>query len=255
MPEFKNKEEYEKWKEQRIKELRESPEKIVNNPSNRTSANDENRVQDVMKKSFEIAGKFIDDFIDKYALNKEISKERHALNRKISENLSDVGKYLFGLPVSGSIENVKCYRTKEDFVFTRNEFMPLEGEIGRIPRNSIIRIDILDKSQITQSALNPAGFLIGGTIGALYATTGMKVKYEEYSVLIEWEGGESIKNTTVFTYEGEKSANLANEVANYFKKYVKQNEDNMKENEKQCPFCAETIKKEAKICRFCNRDL
>ena len=59
MPEFKNKEEYEKWKEQRIKELRESPEKIVNNPSNRTSANDENRVQDVMKKSFEIYEKDI----------------------------------------------------------------------------------------------------------------------------------------------------------------------------------------------------
>ena len=24
---------------------------------------------------------------------------------------------------------------------------------------------------------------------------------------------------------------------------------------RQCPFCAETIKKEAKVCRYCNRDL
>jgi len=29
----------------------------------------------------------------------------------------------------------------------------------------------------------------------------------------------------------------------------------MKKNEKKCPYCDETIKAKAKICRFCNRDL
>lgn len=36
---------------------------------------------------------------------------------------------------------------------------------------------------------------------------------------------------------------------------VNRNNQQAKANLKQCPFCAEMIQRQAKVCRFCSRDL
>lgn len=212
MPEFKNKEEYEKWKTERIKNLKENPDEM------------------------------------KQLLRVKAKGKKHIANFK-------VGTYVVGLSLNGPIKNITCLVDENNLVFIDKSIIAGDTEAGYIRRDAINSIDIIDKTAKRHETINPLGLLVGGKIGLMSAMAGRDVKEKEFRVVIDWHNPKGLKCSAEFAFQGENSDRDANEAANNLKKFIKEKAFIMKNDERKCPFCAEVIKKEAKICRFCNREL
>ena len=159
-----------------------------------------------------------------------------------------LGKYIFGLPnKSNEIENVECEVTKNDFVLLTKY---MSKEIYRIPRDSVNDIYIEDKSQVHQR-LSALGLLATGPFALAFP---LKKERNKYCLIIDWEKDHR-RYHTVFEVEGKEKVRTLNEAANQMKKFLKPKKITLKEDERKCPYCAEIIKKEAKICRFCRSNL
>lgn len=163
-----------------------------------------------------------------------------------------VGKYVAGLPKSDAGgRDVFCAVTENDFIFTNTAGY----EIDRIPRDAINQIIVEDKSQISQRLTVTRIAALG--VFALAAPK--KEKTREFCLLIDWNGSKGMRENTIFEFSGEM-VDRVNSAANTLRRYAKTQADTPKPSaaaptEKQCPYCAETIKAAAKICRFCNREL
>ena len=183
-------------------------------------------------------------------VKEESQKQRR--NEKLQElkptARTSVGKYLAGLP------NVGQSAFEIDCVVVGDQFLFLDGigrELDKIPRDSINQIIVDDKSQITQRLTVPRIMALG--VFAFAAP--LAQKHKTFCLVIDWDDDKGINQNTVFEFEGESSNAQANAAANLLRRHTNPKTERVKPNERKCPFCAEIIKREAKICRFCRSEL
>jgi hypothetical protein len=273
---FKSKEEYEKWKTDRQQQISSAPASGARRPNVReyNPWNPGNIFWIVLGVVFSILGLMTGNIFapilavigvalvfrqskQKYLATKS---ERQIFQDKKEIDISKMGEYVYGLSADKSIKDVKCSVIENDFIFYSGDkikgslIMEEFGRthIGTIPRNMINKAYSIDKSQIVSQAFNPLGLVAGSPLLTLL---GSSTKHEEHCVVINWDSNEGIENNTVFKFEYKDGAISADNAAKFMMKYSQPKPERLKDNEKKCPHCAEIIKREAKVCRFCSRDV
>ena len=192
---------------------------------------------------FIIVGGFIGMIIINIQKNIRKSKTGHIIKIDEIQNL----KYTAGFDSHLNYEHVVCVVTETNFVFMKQ----LGGVFGEIPRNSIINIILEDKSLVTQR-LTATRLL---ALGVFSLAAPKKKKHKEYCVIIDWEDSNYENQNAVFEFSGLACQEIATEFSNILKKNKRTKVQMIKPDEQKCPSCAEIIKKEAKVCRYCSNEL
>ena len=155
-----------------------------------------------------------------------------------------VGTYLTGLKgTSDYVPDVRCRLEGNDFVF----FSAAKGVLGSIPRDGINEIIAENKTRIYERITIPRAALVG--IFSLGIRKQYKVK--EWCLLIDWEEVSGVRQNTIFEFSGKYCETLVNKAANTLRTGIKPKVGRQRADEKKCPACAEMIKLDAKICRYC----
>ncbi len=157
-----------------------------------------------------------------------------------------VGDYVGGLPnTTERKERAECSVTEAAFVFVADH----DQELGRIPRNSIIDVFYEEKA-LTLSRLTVTKEL---TFAAFGLDKSKDDSRNTYCLVIDWDDNFAVRHNTVFEFTGSAAATIAHKAVEAIKRLQKPHVPRLRADEKRCPYCAEIIKKEALVCRFCNQ--
>jgi hypothetical protein len=181
------------------------------------------------------------------------SRSEALLKKYNAKTHFSAGRYVTGLGADGPIDDIECVVTRENFIFAN-----LSGkEFGRIPTNCVKEVLVDDKSRIAQRLTVTRMVAFG--VFALAVPKRKKIK--EWCVAIQWTDDKGYPRAAVFEFTGKNPEGDANKVANMLMRYMGPKKQNSEPTvlavgeSRICPFCAETIKAAAVICRFCNREL
>jgi len=155
-----------------------------------------------------------------------------------------VGEYIAGLPNNTIHLGTTCVVAPDDLVFLDAE----SAELGRIPRDAVAEVIVEDKTKVTQR-LTVTRI---ATLGVFSLAAPKKQQHPEFCLVVDWEDDKGVRQNTVFKFLGQAGANTA---ANKLRAALKPKTERLRQDEQRCPYCAEIIKKEAKLCKHCRSEL
>lgn len=184
----------------------------------------------------------------------QAGQQRQRASELGAEETFSVGKYIVGLPGrTVPADAVLCGVTGDHLIFLVNS----GDEIGRIPRSRIDEVLFEDKTHIAQR-LTVTRI---ATLGIFALAVPKKTEHKRYCVAIDWVDDRGIRQNTVFEFAGLAAQQLAAEAADGLRRAIAPRlapplpPSLVPSGDAKCPFCAEIIKREAKICRFCRSEL
>jgi hypothetical protein len=184
----------------------------------------------------------------------QAGQQRQRATEEGAEETFSVGRYIVGLPGrTVPADAVLCGVTEDHLIFLINA----GDEIGRIPRAGINDVLFEDKTQIAQR-LTVTRI---ATLGIFAFAVPKKTEHKRYCVAIDSVDDRGIRQNTVFEFAGLGAQQLAAEAADALRRAIPPRfapplpPSLVPSGDMKCPFCAEIIKREAKICRFCRSEL
>jgi hypothetical protein len=158
----------------------------------------------------------------------------------------DSGKYLGGLP--GQV--VPTPKTTAVISTLAISFLNSRGHIiGMIELPKLISWEVADKPTVSQrlTATRIA------TLGAFAFAVPKASKADDFLIHFSWRTVDGQPLHAVFEIEGAAARIKANTAMELLRRHVKISAT--VEHERVCPFCAEIVKAEAKLCKHCRSDL